>query len=241
MPSLHSSPSSSPNPTETTFLDRLRVLNNRVHTFQETFQGRKPKFLKETPKHVTVEIDNAKDKKKKHSSMLNANRKSRIYDSRRSRQRQRLTVAVDQMSLAVESRITSAYRRKRTQILDENRIEETQGEDDVLSEASSSRQQQKGSRADINRDRQRIRARQPRGPKRDLSDYIKDYEHNRVLSMQRHQEIEARRIQPVYLFKKELKTDRSKSGLRPLASMQRLSKHEESRSRSKFLGEGYAE
>lgn len=164
MPSLHSSPSSSPNPTETTFLDRLRVLNNRVHTFQEAFQGRKPKFLKETPKHVTVEIDDAKDKKKKHNSMLTANRKSRIYDSRRSRQRQRLTVAVDQMSLAVESRITSAYRKKRTQLLDQNRIDETQGEDDVLSEASSSRQQQKGSRANINRDRQRIRARQPRGP-----------------------------------------------------------------------------
>ena len=156
--------------------------------------------------------------------------------------RTRHTVAINQMNLALESRITSAVQKKKTQILEGRpRIDESPGEeDDLLSNSSTTHLQNVGSRVNLNRDRHRLRQR-PRGPQRDLSDYIKDYEQNRVLSMQKHQEIQARQIQPVYLFKKELKPNRSKVGLRPLASMQRLSQHESPRSRSKFVGESGTE
>lgn len=96
------------------------------------------------------------------------------------------------------------------------------------------------SKVSLNRLEQSLKPLRASMPTRNLADYIKDYEQNQYVSAQKHQEKQARLVQPLYLFKKEI-TPRN-GGMKSMASLQRLNKYEESqRSRSNFPGEAQPE
>ena len=51
--------------SQKSFLEKLKILNNRVQTFQEAFQSRKPKYLKDIARRDDSDEHKTKDKKKR--------------------------------------------------------------------------------------------------------------------------------------------------------------------------------